>query len=198
MLVSVLDSKVSSSIASFAPPLATPPPHPATLHYSIRDTGNTEHFAVLHSTGGRWYLDRTNGQPPAITQQSTDLHRNMFSFPAWKLWKLQSDTKIKQKTTYIVQSNMPILRFNNSQIQLHGHGAALMLMIYSLVFGCIPRVLWYSHVFPVLRFTAGSSVLLAAINYVQFSLFKWISQKVKIMKMRGPSRATMFFSITIH
>ena len=29
-------------------------------------------------------------------------------------------------------------------------------------------------------------------NYVQFSLFKWISQNMKFMKMRGPSRAMMF------
>ena len=143
MLVSVLESKVSSSIASFAPPLATPPPHPATLHYSIRDTGNTEHFAVLHSTGGRWYLDRTNGQPLAINQQSTDLQRNMFLFlfendENYEVPPPQKKNKTKKHTLLspTCQSlGLTILKYRCMDI-----GAALMLMIYSLVFVCIPKI----------------------------------------------------------
>ena len=45
---------------------------------------------------------------------------------------------------------------------------------------------------------AGSSVWLTTMNYVQFSLFNWVSQNMKNMKMMGPSGVMMFFSITIH
>ena len=150
MLVSVADSKVSSSIASFAPPLATPPPHPSTLHYSIRDTGNIEHFAVLHSRGGRWYLDRTNGQPLAITQQSTDLHRNMFFFLFENDENYEVTQKLNKKQHTLLSPTcqsigLTILKYSCMDIV-----AALVLMIITLVFGGIPGVLWYSHVFPVL------------------------------------------------
>ena len=35
-------------------------------------------------------------------------------------------------------------------------------------------------------------------NYVQFSLFKWISQNIKIMKMRGPWGPRWYFRVNIH
>ena len=43
------------------------------------------------------------------------------------------------------------------------------------------------------KYTAGSLVQLTAMNYVQFSLFKLISQNMKITKVRGPCGVIMVF-----